>query len=490
MLKKQLLKIIILLVAVLALCGVYFGLVRPMLKEPDEEVKAEFDADGDRLGTSDRPYIYDVIPQSELKSIYVKNDLGEYRFNMDTVAGTLVLEGCEELSFDAEMLSYLYVNTCNTLAMAKVQDALGDLAEYGLEKGREGTYFEVTENSGKVHTVFVGDKIPTGAGYYVKAEDKPFIYVLDTMVEKCVMADENVYVAPILALRVPENDRYSVDNIRLARDGELVCSFARTNGEDKDETGAAISHVMTYPTGYNANQAVLDDILAKLVTFVGDKVIDCSVTTEELDAVIADYGFASPSHELLYEYGGVERRVIFGKETEDGSGYYVLNTAQHMLCTVPKESVDFIDFDILKFIDSYIFQMSIDSVESVKLSTRMHSETFRLSGEKKELAVTRETTGEKVDTYSFRQTFIDILLVNLDDYAEAPEEPVEVLSYTITTRGGNTYEYKFYDLTTRKLFFTVNGVGQFCVGRDEVDKVVADLELLLRGEKVVSEALK
>ena len=487
--KKQL-KVIGVLFGVFAVLLAGYFILRPLLAENEPTENAEFDADGDRLGTSGRPYLYDPVELSDLASVYVHNETGEYRFNMDSVAGSLVLEGHEELPFRAEKLSYLYVNTCHMLAMTKVEQPSDDLAEYGLEKGRDGVYFEVTTTDGATRTVYIGDKLPTGAAYYCKCENKPYIYVIDTMIEQCVLADASVYVAPLLATPVPENDRYGVSEIKIVKDGELFVSFDRVNPEEAQTDGLSISHGMTYPAGYNVSQSVIDDILGVLVSLAGDAVIDECVSADELVKAVEDYGFAKPSHELLFTYDGEERRVIFGKETEDGSGYYALNPKLQMICTVPKKTVEFIDFDLIRFIDKYIFQMNIDSVDTMQVTTKKHKETFTLSGEKKELSVTRGEDATPVDTYQFRQFFIDVLLITLDDYASAPEEPSEVLSYKVTTRGGDVYDYRFYDLSTRKVYFTVNGSGQFYANRDDVDRVISNLDKLLRGEEFLSDALK
>ena len=144
MISKQIKLIIALVAAVAVLIAAYF-IISPMLSEPVSE-KAEFDADGDRLGTSGRPYIYDIIEHDNVEQIFVKNDLDSYTFKMDKVSDSLVLVGGENLSLDSEKLSYLYVCTCNMLAMAKVEDA-GDLSEYGLDKGKDGNYFAHTLNN-------------------------------------------------------------------------------------------------------------------------------------------------------------------------------------------------------------------------------------------------------------------------------------------------------------------------------------------------------
>ena len=138
--------------------------------------------------------------------------------------------------------------------------------------------------------------------------------------------------------------------------------------------------------------------------------------------------------------------------------------------------------------DRYIFQMDINNIKSMTVQNRRHSETFLLEGENKDLKVTKKSNGEIVETNNFRQFYIDLLLINLEDYADAPAEPNEILSYRIESRDGREFRYNFYDLSTRKVYFTVNGEGQFYANRDIVERVATNLDKLIHGEKIVSQA--
>lgn len=487
MIKKQIKTIIALLIAVIILVGAYF-IIKPLIAEKEDEVLT-VDKDGDTLGIGGRPYVYDVIPSDRVQSIYVKNSYGEYRFNMDPVAKDFVLEGRETLTFDKEKLSYLYVNTCNMLAMTKVEDANPDTAEYGLPNGKSDTFFTVTEHDGTQHTVYIGSILPTGAAYYCKSADKPHIYVIDTMIESCVLASPAVYITPLIAPPIAQEKRYGIETIKLVRNGELFLELQKSEEDSSVDDGTAISHVMTYPGGYSASQIVTDSILTKLVSFVGTSVVEHEIPVEDMEEILTRYGLINPSAELIYTLEGKEYRILFGSKTEDGSAYYVLNLSQQTICTVAAADIPFMEYDLIKFIDDYIFQMDINNVKSIKVTTKQHSEEFELSGEKADLVVTRKSNGEVVDTRNFRQFYIDVLLVNLEDYADAPAEPNEILSYVIETRSGKKHEYRFYDLSTRKVFFTVGGVGQFYANRDTVEKVINNFDKLLKGEEVVSEAL-
>ncbi|MBR5309472.1 MAG: DUF4340 domain-containing protein [Clostridia bacterium] len=474
--------------------------------------KAKYDEDGDLLGIQDRPYIYDVIPLEKVSTIEIQNvdpvsgEKRSFAFYMDPIAENLILAGREMLSFDKEKLSYLYVNTCNMLSMTKVQNPSEDLSQYGLAGGISDTWFIVTTTDGEKKQVYIGDKLPTGAAYYCKSSEKPHIYVIDTMIEQCVLASPDDFIVPMLCPPIEQQAMYTIDNIKLITDGELKVNLELAPKDLYDSgSGVAFSHIMTYPGGYTVAQTVVDTILQKLCAFQGTSVVESDLfglynveAGAELDEAAAEarlkeilekYGFVKPSHEIHYTYDGKDYKVIFGNKTEDGGHYYAMNMTQMTICSVPCADVEFLDYDILKFVDKYIFQMNIDNLASIDVKTRKSHETFLLEGEKQELVVKKKSDGKAVDTKTFRQFYIDVLLVTLTGKADSYDTSNEVLSYTFTTRGGRTYEYKFYDISTTKVFFTVDGKGEFYVNRDSVNKVIGNFDMLMAGKTFMSEAL-
>ena len=479
----------------------------------------KYDADGDLLGIQDRPYIYDVIPMENVATIEIQNvdaESGEKRnfaFYMDPVAKSLILAGREMLSFDKEKLSYLYVNTCNMLSMMKVENPSEDLSQYGLPGGVSDNMFKVTKTDGTAHTIYIGDKLPTGAAYYCKSADKPHIYVIDTMIEQCVLASPDDFIVPMLCPPIAQEKMYEIQNIKIVTNGELLVSLEKAPENDTDsDDGVAFSHIMTYPGGYTVSQAEVDTILMKLANFQGSSVAEAdlfgiyktpsdntnpdaesdgneSAEDAALKATLEKYGLTKPSREIHYTLDGKDYKIIFGNKTEDGKSYYAMNMTQYTICVVPCEDVAFIDYELTDYVDEYIFQMNIDNLESIDVGTRKSKEKFLLSGKGAELVVKKSSDGGIVDTKSFRQFYIDVLLVTMTGKAEQTDRENEVLSYTFTTRDGRKYEYKFYDISTTKVFYTVNGAGEFYVNRDSVNKVINNFDKLMAGEKFMSEAL-
>ncbi len=490
MIKKQLKTIIILAIAAIVLLAAYL-LLKPVLfpSESTDIERAEYDKDGDRLGNSDRPYIYDVIDRTEIATIAVHSEKSDFSLRYDSVAGDFVLDGFEMLTLDEEKAAYLYVNTCNMLAMTKVENPSQDLSEYGLADGVSENYFTVKKLDGSENTVYVGNLLPTGAAFYCKSADKPHIYVIDTMVSDYVFIDPNSLILPMLAPPIDMQARYNIQDVKIIRDGELFVAFENITDEGEKED-YSISHRIVHPEGYMTNQEYLDTILSKLCSFVGTQVVEYNIPEENMQEILGKYGLVSPSCEIIYTLDGKEYRVVFGSKTEDASAVYALNLSQRIICEVPLADVPFVESDFIKFVDNYFFQMDIDNVQSIRVTSKMHDETFLLSGADDALSAKRASNGEAVDIESFKQFYIDILLMKLEDYASTPEVPAEILSYTITSKNGSVFEYRFYDLSTRKVFFTSNGVGKFYCNRDIVDNIIENLAKLLRGEKVVSSVLK
>jgi len=201
------------------------------------------------------------------------------------------------------------------------------------------------------------------------------------------------------------------------------------------------------------------------------------------------YGFLTPSRRISYTINGKEYSVIFGKKTADESAYYAMNEDSTMVCIVPCADVPFLEYELIDFVDKCIFQMDINNVESLEVKAGENYEKFLLTGEKTELKVTRETNGVVVDTKTFRQFYIDLLRVSMVDYADGTNTENEILSYKFTTRDGYVYDYKFYDLSTTKVYYTLNGIGEFYINRDDINKVINDFGMVLAGETFISDAI-
>ena len=64
----------------------------------------------------------------------------------------------------------------------------------------------------------------------------------------------------------------------------------------------------------------------------------------------------------------------------------------------------------------------------------------------------------------------------------------KMLTISMLTHAGRTREISFYRYTDRRVFYTIDGVGEFYLPITMVEKVIADVERFMSGETIDPEA--
>lgn len=108
------------------------------------------------------------------------------------------------------------------------------------------------------------------------------------------------------------------------------------------------------------------------------------------------------------------------------------------------------------------------------------------------------TTYVRYDTNLFRQFYKTLLYASISDSYELSDEeaatvPTEenlMLTMTITDSTGVTKTYRFYKLTSRKAYITINGNGGFYVLNNRVEKFITDAQKFFAGELIDATAKK
>ena len=164
-----------------------------------------------------------------------------------------------------------------------------------------------------------------------------------------------------------------------------------------------------------------------------------------------------------------------------------------MIARVEQITVDFLEWDLDKWVSPYIFQVNIQNVADISFAADGLDETFTLGGKDNDsLTVTARTAGKIEDVKNFRQLWKVLLSVTEDGTAtfdEADRDAIVrednlLLTLTLHTKAGVERVYKFYPYSDRRVFYTVNGDGEFYVNRAMLDKVIADVRRVQSGESV------
>ncbi len=488
--KKQRKAVIILAIAVAAAVLLYFLLVKPIVEYVEEITKEEIELlEGEVLGTNDRILMFEHTEKSNIESIDVHNEYGEWGVYYDYDSEEFYVTGYPEAPYSKEQLSSLVVSAGYTLSMTRVTTDCEDMHEFGLADSDNPAWYTLTTRDGKTHTVYIGSKIPTGAGYYCRYAGRNAVYVLDSTLSQTLLQPLEAMITPTLALPMNTNDYFTVKNFAVLKGDEIKIMITYLDEEEKESEASMSSYKMLAPANYTVNDSNYSIALEVLTAFEGTSALVYDPEESDLE----EYGLLDPAYTLTYEYSGIQQYILFSEKNESGN-YYAYSLLFNLITEVSGSDLAWLEWDLIKWVDSPIFMMNINDVQTITVESETATRTFDLEGEGQELVVTERETGFQPEVKNFRQFYKTLLSVSIEDYA--PIESVEALdmekdlymTLTVETRAGKTHTYKFYPYSTRRAFYTVDGDGEFYVLRDMATKVITDAEKVMTNTPIDSEA--
>lgn len=445
---------------------------------------------------NDRPLIFDQVERANIQELVVHNEFGGFRLYRGS-DGELYFEGAEALYYDSQKLAQLVVSTGYLLAMQEVEDYNTDLSVYGLDEQHISGWFEMTTTGGEYYKVLIGDKIVTSGGYYVMLDGRDAVYILDTGLETSVLVDVRTYLVAQVAISIPQDSYYTIDDFSLVKNGEPFISIdTELTYEDDGKTISNYSYSMKYPGEYVPSSSNYGKVLSSFINFTGDSVAEYGISryitdengdNPEFIELMQKYGFYDENNKLYYQlsysYQNRTTTLYISKKSENNT-YYICSPSFELIAEFSADSLPWLEWDLIKWVAEPLYQQSIDLVETYEVisHTTGASAKFSLSGEGDRLTV--KLGNNTVDTKNFRQLYKQFLYCQNDGYADNADNVACSFEIISTLRDGTVYDFKFYDVATRKSYYTVNGKGEFYTSRDNLKKMNSDLTDILAGKTV------
>ncbi|MBR5528504.1 MAG: DUF4340 domain-containing protein [Clostridia bacterium] len=422
------------------------------------------------------------VEESELYSLSVSRaGVPQYRIYRHMATDELVLEGYEGNPYSTDFTSAISA-ACDLYIMEEIEAPLADI-EYGI-KGEESPYvINISTTNGTHTTLYVGDELVAGNGYYCRMQGDDKVYGIISTTSKLFKSNYDL-LSKALAYPLESTKYHYTEKFTLNKDLREFVSVEFVPESERAKGDAFGAYKMTCPAGYTPADVNYDKVLKSLITPSADSIVTTEITPENLEK----YGFTVPSYELYYTLDGVKRSIYFGNRTEDGLIYVLSADFGFIGLASVANRFPFLDWELVDFINPALFGMNIDYISRITVAGKGASNTYSLSGKGKELVVTDEKSGNAVDTHNFRQFYRVLLMTEMEGYAENRSTDDWMLTFTIETTAGKIYEYKFYRISTRKCYYTVNGVGEFFVSIDDVEKILSDSEKLASGIKINADA--
>lgn len=444
------------------------------------------------------PMIFPEIPLEKLDFVTIKNDNGSFRVYTDPQSGNPVIEQAKDNLYNSNLLSTLLLQARYMLASSKLDGKVKNLKDYGLDLSQNPICITVGDKSGKVNTVYMGDRTPDG-GYYMKHADKDIVYVSDY---SCAVFENGVqsFLSPIVTRSISSDYAMYISRLSYIKNGKelFTCEII----PDDERTGTLKNQLHRIVSPESKKQDILStvtlyEMFSSLASLSGSEVVEYNVSTmENYEEVMLKYGFDNPYAVIEYSFGENNFFVTFGKSyTDEVSGetyYYAYGPYMDTIVALPLSNVPFLGYEYIDFVHNKMFQHNIDDVSKISITTDTGSRSFKLDGTGKELSVVEESRGKTVDTPSFRQFYLAILSVGIEGYSELDasvntDELEHILSLEITLKSGESLKYSFYSESTLRCYAVINGVGEFYTKREYVDKISKYADMLMSGEEIKSQ---
>ncbi|MBE6588519.1 MAG: DUF4340 domain-containing protein [Ruminococcaceae bacterium] len=485
----------------LAITG-YFVFIRPLTAPVEETEEAPETEEGEELDSKFRFFMFGSLERRDIASITVDNEHGGFTFENDG-SGNFFIKGYDTVSFDQELFATLVNITSYTLSKTKVGSNLSDekMEEYGLTEPKAS--WTVTALSGDSYTVYVGDKLLTGGGYYCQLEGRKSVYVLGTNVETAVLVPIEKYVTPVLVAGMTNDDYYLTDDFTVYHYGEKLLSMTLVPEDEQVNENALAEVIMDYPTAYYPNSSLYYGIIYDYMELVAESCEKLGASAEDMAAA----GLSEPAHMITFVHNKAKYELRFSELTEDGYYYAWSNFCPNLIARCAGESFKYLEYGLIEWIDEYVFQQYITKIDTMEVKTDKVEARYELShsfAEDGDAVVWVNANGKDLtqdEVANFRQYYKSFLALSIEDYyfddeyCTLTEEEIKAmisdksnayLTFSYSTVGGEETELAFYEYSTRHSLVTVNGVGEFYVLTDLVRKVENDTVKILNGETVTA----
>ncbi|MBO5269614.1 MAG: hypothetical protein J6B77_02430, partial [Clostridia bacterium] len=309
--------------------------------------------------------IFPYVSRDNLQALTVHNEHGSYTVYRDE-SGGFRIKGAEDVlaTYDPYKFSSLVTSTCGLIAQDKIIDPIvdenGTFSEYGLADS--DTYWYVTTAEDKVYKAILGDRTPSGEGFYVQyvaCSDPKFnedgsvisatesprkaVYIIapttiDTSGGTQAFVDKPFHkpledlLSPQIVCNMTLSTYFDVHNFILMHGEEAFLAFDYIDIADRAHSELASYPFVMLLQEHKGLKPSSTQVLEALEKFCGTTFTQCvklNPTTEEL----VEYGvLTDPVHTYIETDDKNEVTLFCVRKNEDGS--YALYDEEMNLCTV------------------------------------------------------------------------------------------------------------------------------------------------------------
>ncbi len=362
--KKIKLVIIIMAAAVVAALGIF--LVANHINDRNEQEKQ---AEENKLVMFD-------FDSKNVKKVEITNKSGSYTAEYDATSGWLLTTD-DNINLNDSLIGAIAAQV-SQLKAEKILDSK-DRSKYGLDDPIKITVY----NGDLPCTVLIGNESPTAEHYYAMKENDDRIYLISFANGSVLSADrdslKNKYIYTYSS--------YDIDHFAVWKGKETDENILFSMNKDADG-------VWTMDKPFKDDTAYNTQITSFLTSTARDEILSF-VEEGCKESDYPKYGFDEPTRVFEISAGDKTTKIIFGKDTEDGTAFYGLFPLTGQVVTFEKNTITVFNYSTLSMVNTAIFSVDMADVSSVEVT--MPDDTAKLN-----LATSTGSTavnGKETDKY-------------------------------------------------------------------------------------------
>jgi hypothetical protein len=440
---------------------------------------------------SSRPPAEQVIDLSGeeyggVASVTVKNEGGEFT----VIAGDPpVLDAYNEYVGNRYPLARIISVSGALSSRETVTEQAADLARFGLDAPRAEV--RIRPVKGGPVALSVGNTAPDGYGVYVRKEGSPAVYLAN-------VSDTENYLkkaVDFFDLAISPANEGEPENGGMPAFERIVLGGAVRGGQDvvvyKSEKETDAPRVVANPfrISWGAVDAGLNmdkgwNALSPLFSLSADRVAAVAGEQE-----LAQYGLDRPyataavSGTLAQGLGGFSLAV---SKPNAAGNVYIRREGSELVYEAAASKLPWLELGWFDLMNRMIILPYINSVARVEVGAPPRLVTFTLSGEEEDLKVRAD--GRDLDTSSFRTFYQTLLYASYDEITDEniPPGAKPFLEIRYHYRNGTPADtIAFYATGSRRVLTSFNHGQPFFALSVYTDRVLADLDSLLAGRRVM-----
>lgn len=420
--KKQVRSLLFLLVAAIALGGVYFWM--------------ESGNDPAQTGV-----LYRLEDNETVENISLTNRYGAFQFYKDD--GEWVVDSAGQYRTNPEKIALLLSN----LELFPISRVLEDsLPAYGLENPRAQVVF--TTSSGKENCFSVGAETASKSGAYVRDDKTGTIMITSTGVVSQLDGSLAAYRAKDV-LTVKATD---IREIAYYKNGKHIVTAVNSNFKD---------WALTYPFEAPARTIPLNELLTAMRGW--------AVAEYPAGAETPDMGLANPAHTLvLTDRTGNRQRLEFGES--DGTTTYVRTGEGNEIVKLYTVDLNFSALTPDELIFIAPLKTAIDDTKSIVIQHRDQQAVFELVHSADQSTVT--LNGSPVSYNDFVSVFSKYVGLNADGREPAGQVGNAIFSFTTTLNDGTQRTLQLAERDENSYYMNIGGQVEYYMEAQKVEELL------------------